>query len=551
MNPFENSLAAHANQVFVEASDDGKVYDAVLIRAGASQNGIYYPDAVLREAALLFEGVRVFAKPDAEHICGDGKDVRNIVGWVSGAHFVEGKAVDAGHVAGRVNFAADTTGLRATISDAWKRGKRDLVGLSIDALGRAKAAGQSLREGIKKIATAITKINSVDLVVDPSAGGILVRFVEAVANESGKVVMPDFGRVEVEDRYKRIGTMLDAFFDPKHPGHNKMQSFREAYIEITGDQQVTGRMDRCDHSRMAESLGVFREALDSTSFPNALGASITRMMVRDYNRPDHWNVWRKLVTIANRLDFRSQIRVRIGGYGDLPMVAENDPYLALVSPPEDTATYAVGKRGGTENISLEMIKNDDVGVIRRIPKRLAEAAKRTIAHFVLDLLRLNPVIYDGVALFHAAHNNLGAAALSAVSLAAGRAAMMKQTELGSGEQTGTEPAYLWVPIDLEETAKNLFRRANNQDKTFVQNMQVEVVPVWYWTDVNDWCLSADPERLPSVEMGFIDGQQDPELFIQDIPLGGSMFTNDQITYKIRHRYGGAVIDYRGLYKSVN
>jgi hypothetical protein len=262
-------------------------------------------------------------------------------------------------------------------------------------------------------------------------------------------------------------------------------------------------------------------------------------------------VWRKLVTIANRVDFRSQIRVRIGGYGDLPMVAENDPYLALVSPPEDTATYAVGKRGGTENISLEMIKNDDVGVIRRIPKRLAEAAKRTIAHFVLDLLRLNPVIYDGVALFHAAHNNLGAAALSAVSLAAGRAAMMKQTELGSGEQTGTEPAYLWVPIDLEETAKNLFRRANNQDKTFVQNMQVEVVPVWYWTDVNDWCLSADPERLPSVEMGFIDGQQDPELFIQDIPLGGSMFTNDQITYKIRHRYGGAVIDYRGLYKSVN
>ena len=27
-----------------------------------------------------------------------------------------------------------------------------------------------------------------------------------------------------------------------------------------------------------------------------------------------------------------------------------------------------------------------------------------------------------------------------------------------------------------------------------------------------------------------------------------MFTNDQLTYKIRHIYGGAVIDYRGFYR---
>jgi hypothetical protein len=29
-----------------------------------------------------------------------------------------------------------------------------------------------------------------------------------------------------------------------------------------------------------------------------------------------------------------------------------------------------------------------------------------------------------------------------------------------------------------------------------------------------------------------------------------MFSNDQLTYKIRHIYGGNVLDYRGMHKAV-
>jgi hypothetical protein len=42
----------------------------------------------------------------------------------------------------------------------------------------------------------------------------------------------------------------------------------------------------------------------------------------------------------------------------------------------------------------------------------------------------------------------------------------------------------------------------------------------------------------------MDGREDPELFVQDMPNVGSMFNNDQLTYKIRHIYGGAVMDFR-------
>ena len=59
-------------------------------------------------------------------------------------------------------------------------------------------------------------------------------------------------------------------------------------------------------------------------------------------------------------------------------------------------------------------------------------------------------------------------------------------------------------------------------------------------------------KLPVIEIGFLDGQQDPELFMQDMPNVGSMFSNDQLTYKIRHIYGGNVLvdGFKGTTKAV-
>jgi hypothetical protein len=49
-----------------------------------------------------------------------------------------------------------------------------------------------------------------------------------------------------------------------------------------------------------------------------------------------------------------------------------------------------------------------------------------------------------------------------------------------------------------------------------------------------------------LEVGFLDGQESPELYVADSPTSGSLFTNDVITYKIKHIYGGAVIDFRAF-----
>ena len=663
--------------VFREAQD-GSI-EVTLIRAGRSGNRNYYPDQPLREAAPMFEGVRVFAKSDAEHVAGKGKDVRNLIGGIYGVRFVEGKTPDTGSLVGTFKPIDPTDKAVTKMVESVKRGMQGLLGLSIDANARTKqrrTGSETLREAVK-----FTKVHSVDLIVEPGAGGGLDRLTEAAADlnptqegnetmplwkqrlleaikakdpakhatinvdtiaddevvnlheavcgslvpesgsqrvteaqgdnapltradlqvydarqaardrvgaaklpqaskdrliagfaaagadrlteaavtasiseegayvarltESGSVRVPMFGAgsIEVGDRSLNMQDMMAAFWDPTHKDHGRVQSFKECYIEMTGDRLVTGRVRECDQSRLAESLG-------SSSLGEVLGDSVTRQMLTEYRAAVDFDGWRQVANVVPLTDFRMQHRTRWGGYGDLPKVAEGADYAALASPTDEEATYAAEKRGGTEDVTLEMIKNDDVGAIRRIPTKLSRAAKRTLAKFVFDFLRSNSPIYDTKALFHVDHANLFTAALSKAELAIHRLAMLKQTELTSNDRIGITPTRLVVPVELQEAAVDLFKLSTNNEKTFIQSLIMNIIPVWYWTDANDWCTAADPADIPGIEVGFLDGKQEPELLIQDSPTSGSMFSADKLTYKIRHIYGGAVVDYRAFTKAV-
>lgn len=673
--PVREAVPSDSEAIFREASD-GSIA-VTLIRAGRSINRNYYPDAVLREAAPMFEGVRVFNKSDAEHISGKGKAVDALLGGIYGVRFVEGKGADTGSLVGTFKPINPSDPAVTKMTEAVKRGMQGLLGLSIDATAKTKPrkeGAEQLREAVRFL-----KVSSVDLIVEPGAGGGLDRLVEAAADslpspqpkekamplwkqrmleavkakdpakhatvnvdtitddevvhlheavcgwpapipgtqrmveaqgddapvtraelnaiglrqsardriaaaklpqaskerlqahivlagsdrlteaavgdlikeegayvarltESGAVRTPDFVRGSAEkDRPAVIRDMLDAFFDPAHKDHRNAQSLREAYIEITGDRRVTGRISDCDMGRMAESLGVMRESVSSTTWGDALGDSITRRMQAVYACLTNLDAWKKVATWGPVNDFRAQERIRIGGYGNLPAVAQGAGYAALATPGDDKATYAVTKRGGTEDVTLEAMKNDDVQALRRIPVELALAAKNTLYEFVFDFFRTNPVTYDGLALYHATHANLFTGALTAAEFAAHRLAMLKQTRTGSGKRLATGPASILVPFELQELAFNLFVRNQNLDKTFVQTINPEIIPVDYWTDATDWCTVANPMVLPVLEIGFLDGREEPELFVQDQPNVGSMFSNDKLTYKIRHIYGGGIL----------
>lgn len=638
-----------ANSIFIEGADDtGTKFLITVIEAGVSLNNVNYPAKVLREAAPLFDGARVFVKTDAEHIKGEGKSFTNLIGQLTKPRFVESAgAKKQGAIQATLLVLKSAGDTAVKLREAVERDMTDLFGFSIDCDGNAKTAGK-LRE-----AQSILRVNSVDLIIEPGAGGRVIRMVEAkpttgentmlaklleairthkpallngldqtnedavltayreaVATattstgvskteldqtikmvearayarttiaasqlpqpaidrlqgqfgaldnfteaavdeaikgerdylakfvEGGKVQMPEGGA-----RYgdaPNASELFNAFFS----GTDKnVRSFRECYIDITGDKKVTGDMRDCSRTRMAE-------ALNSASLPEVLGEAIHKKMVENYNTPDQYGIWRKVARTVPVSDFRNQERVRYGGYGDLPIVAESGTYNPLTSPSDESATYKVNKRGGTEKVTIELIKNDDVGVIMDIPNRLSRAAKRTLSKFVLDFIRTNPAIYDTKALAHVDHANLLTAALTATSWSSARLAMMKQVEYGTTDQLGIPPRFLMVSADQEQAAYDLFVRNTNNDENFVQSQKPEILVPWYWTDPNDWAALASPMDIPGIEIGFLDGNEEPELFVQDNPTVGSLFTNDEITYKLRHIYGGVIKDYRGFVKAV-
>lgn len=362
---------------------------------------------------------------------------------------------------------------------------------------------------------------------------------------------------------------LDAFFD--QDWKNGYSSFKEAYVDITGvvpkwndtedfNRQIlreSALVGAGDSRRLYDSSRS-TESVTSATWGLILGDSITRRMVAEYSRMD-FAAWKMLVTTIPVNDFRTQRVDRMGDYALLPTVNQGTPYQPLTTPGNEEATYAPAKRGGTEDITLETIANDDIRAISRVPQRLGIAAAQTIYKFVLDFF-IAPITatYDSVATFNAAHNNTAATALSDTALSTGWATMLKQTSLsGPTSFMPVEPKFLLVPPDLRQLATVLCTSAVAVPAAIAAASNVPnvnqglipiIVPYWTATSTTAWFLAADPSRTPGIEIGLYQGKEEPDLFVQTDETVGSMFTSDKLTYKIRHIYGGTLVDHRGVYR---
>jgi hypothetical protein len=305
-----------------------------------------------------------------------------------------------------------------------------------------------------------------------------------------------------------------------------------------------------------------RESVTAATFANAFVDTMRKRMLDGYTQDDHL---RQLKLLCGRNwgtnvpDFRAQTRFRVGGYGVLPTVAERGAYNPLTSPADEKGTFAIAKKGGTEDVTLEAIAADDVRVISRIPDELRYAALLTLFQAVFDNFNLEltptPNAIDGSKIFRA--GNYTANAFSKTEMNLARIAMRDQTAFGNAlDVLGVRnlPKIWWGPAEQEETAEILAGSrvavgATNQAATEEPNLHkglaVEVVD--FWTDTANSMVQADPMATDSVEVGFFEGREEPELFVQDLPNVGSQFDIDSITYKIRHIWGYAVLDHRSFY----
>ncbi len=338
------------------------------------------------------------------------------------------------------------------------------------------------------------------------------------------------------------------------PGMSDVRPFtslRAAYTELTGDTEVRG---------YAEPGQRLQAAFDSSTFSYVLGNALYRRMINDYRETTDFGLSRIISNVRNAKDFRPLQAIRIQYFGDLPDVTpETDDYTDLGTVTDEKVEYSLNQKGGIITITRKMIINDDITAVNRIISRLPRAARRTKAKRAWGKFINNDTYKgDSTAIFTAGHNNLGAAAYSITTSVAARSAIAKQTEPGSGERLYLRPVTLAIPTDLWDTCVQVNQTrgvpgSQNLGNSMFQYFGINnenIIEVPFMTDVNDWLMFADPKDVEMLEVAYLNGQQEPEMFVADNPQIGQFFVADKLQYKIRDEYEFEVMDYRGAYKAV-
>lgn len=185
----------------------------------------------------------------------------------------------------------------------------------------------------------------------------------------------------------------------------------------------------------------------TAAFPAILDNTIRKAIVQRYQAvPTTFQVW---TTKGSVTDFKptKDHEYLAGGAGEFLRVGEggelkHDTPQTELLPQRQVATY-----GRQFSMTREAFINDDVGFITQVPGMYAASAKRTINKQVYSILFNNPTIFDGVALFHANHNNLitTGAAPSIETLQAIMIKLLNQKD-PFGDSIMVQPRYIIVPV---------------------------------------------------------------------------------------------------------
>ncbi|HAM41274.1 MAG TPA: hypothetical protein DCP69_08020 [Candidatus Omnitrophica bacterium] len=401
---------------------------------------------------------------------------------------------------------------------------------------REQFAGKVFEPATLQAAIKSTKVMVDQLTASGRVSGAGDVRVGYESGEKLQAAMDQMFGVKVADELKSIG---------------KFSSLRAAYVEMTGDTDVTGVMT-------PENARRLQAAYDGATFAYALGNTLYRRVAQDYREMSDYGVSRIVGNnIRNAKDFRKLETMIIGYYGDLPTIdTDTDDYPDLGEVGDEMVEYALMEKGGVITIKRKTIINDDLRLVDKIVSRLGRGARRGLARSVWTPFLTNAIYKgDGKAIFHVDHGNLGSAAYSIPAALAGKVAMAKQVEPGSGERLMLRPVTVAYPSELFGIVKNVNNfnpqavavENGNAMHGFFQEAGLFENP--FQTDANDWMMFADPNEIEIVELAYLNGQQEPQMFIANNPTAGQMFVNGGIQYKIQHDYNSDVIDFRGAYKS--
>lgn len=286
-----------------------------------------------------------------------------------------------------------------------------------------------------------------------------------------------------------------------------------------------------------------KRALMTSDFAELMANVASKTLRRAYDlQPKTFQPWTTMGTLP---DYKPAKRVSLGEAPSLLAIAEGDDYTTGTIG-DGAESIQVVKHGRVLHMSDVLVQNDDLQAFTRLGALYGAAAARLESSLVYGVLSSNPNMADGVALFHATHGNLAAAAaIDIAGLNAARKLMRKQKGLDGLDYLDLQPAFLICGPDQETAARQILSAqivpgSVSEVNPFVSSMQLIVDPR---IEGNTWYLASSPSQIDTIEVAMLEGMSGPEVS-QEVE-----FDNDTLKVKCKHVVGVKAIDFRGLVKN--
>lgn len=360
---------------------------------------------------------------------------------------------------------------------------------------------------------------------------------------------------EIEDKYRKA---MDQLFSIEGSSSDyKFKGLRDGYTQITQDLDVSGFINK-DKTKV-----------DPEFFPRVFSETLDRYLKQWYNGFEQ--NWRKIVRVRRGIqDFRPQEMLRVGGFGNLKVFEDTiaNPEWANAIEIECPSHFKPKIRAKMFTITEQMIKNDDMFIITRMLEESARAADETLSMFVYSLLiggsqyleeskeewvPIGKINTDRIFPYHDNGDLL-------YTLRNGQSLEMNTESLKYTYRRMTDQKsyitdkplllnnkkYLVIPFELEELALEIL-----EESSTLKNIEVIALDKLYLgNSKRNWYLIEDPKKFESVQLGFVDDEEDPRAVLANNPTVGRAFTHGGLQFTISHRYGGGVSNPEGLFGNI-
>ncbi len=306
-------------------------------------------------------------------------------------------------------------------------------------------------------------------------------------------------------------------------------------------EEVLAREGVANTHRMGEEE-LLRAALTGTSsLPGILSAAANKSMAKGYQAAQ--TTFEQFTTVGSNTDFKEATRYRLSEAGSLLEIKENGEFVQDELT-EGSAKTKVLTYGRGFSFTRQMIVNDDLSALTRIPSLYAAQAKRGINRLVYKAL--------AEAKFTAKDGNLAGtgATLSLATINEARQAMRKQKNLRGEEFLNITPKYLIVPTNSEFLARQLLTSTSDPNAThygvtnpLMGSLQIITDAELDALDTDAYYFLADQMLMDTIEVTYLNGNQRPVIESQ------VAFDTLGIRYRIYMDYGVTVVDTKGIYKN--